>query len=221
MDREEKRRERLRVLIDPATTSVVTMEMQRGIIGAAAMLPALADRVAEAGTIDNAARVCTAARRAGAHVVHATAEHRPDGAGETTNCKLFAMGAKLRAEGKVPTEIGSEGAKLVAELGPEPDDIVVPRLHGMTPFMSTSLDQVLRNLDTRTIVATGVSVNLGMFGLCLNAVDLGYQVVLVRDAVAGVPADYADTVIDNSLSLITTITDSDELCALWDQTARN
>ena len=41
-----------------------------------------------------------------------------------------------------------------------------------------------------TVVATGVSVNVGIMGLCLSAVDLGYQVVLVRDAVAGVPAEY-------------------------------
>lgn len=86
----------------------------------------------------------------------------------------------------------------------------------MTPFMSTSLDQMLRNLGTRTVVATGVSVNIGVLGLCLNALDLGYRVVLVRDAVAGVPAEYADAVIDNTLSLIATITTSAELCSLWD-----
>jgi nicotinamidase-related amidase len=60
-----------------------------------------------------------------------------------------------------------------------------------------------------------VSVNLGIFGLCMSAVDLGYQVVVVRDAVAGVPADYADRVIDGSLSLLATLTTADELCALW------
>ena len=82
--------------------------------------------------------------------------------------------------------------------------------------MSTSLDQMLRNLGTKTVVATGVSVNIGILGLCLNALDLGYQVVLVRDAVAGVPAEYADAVIDNTLSLIATITTSTELCSLWE-----
>ena len=101
------------------------------------------------------------------------------------------------------------------ELGPEPEDIVMARMHGMTPFMSTSLDQMLRNLGITTVVVTGVSVNLGVLGLCINAVDLGYQVVLVRDAVAGVPADYAEAVIDHTLSLITTITNASELAQLW------
>ena len=85
----------------------------------------------------------------------------------------------------------------------------------MTPFTSTSLDQVLRNLGIRTVVATGVSVNLGVFGMCLSAVDLGYQVVLVRDAVAGVPADYADALIDNSLALVTTVVSAADLLAVW------
>lgn len=214
---DEKRRARLESLIAPPTTAVVTMELQNGVVGSTALLPALVERVAEAGTIDAAARVVRSARAAGVRVVHCTAEHRADGAGVTENCRIFALGEKLRREqGIVPTEVGTEGARLVAELGPEPEDIVVPRMHGMTPFMSTSLDQMLRNIGVTTIVATGVSVNLGMLGLCINGLDLGYQVVLVRDAVAGVPADYADAVIDNTLSLITTITTSGELCSIWE-----
>ena len=193
------------------------MELQQGVVGADALLPELVKQVAEAKTVEAAAKVCRAARAVGARVVHCTAEHRADGAGATENAKILAFIAKLRREqGVLPTEIGTPGAALVAELGPEPTDIVVARMHGMTPFVSTSLDQILRNLGTKTVVATGVSVNIGVLGLCLNALDLGYQVVLVRDAVAGVPAEYADAVIDNTLSLIATITTTTELCSLWE-----
>ena len=212
---EGKRLERLRSLIEPETTAVVTMELQQGVVGTDALLPELVQRVAEAGTVEAAARVCRTARAVGARVVHCTAEHRADGAGLTENAKITALIARLGREHGLPTEAGSAGAALVPELGPEPADIVIARMHGMTPFTSTSLDQMLRNLGTRTIVATGVSVNIGILGLCLNALDLGYQVVLVRDAVAGVPAEYADAVIDNTLSLIATITTSTELCSLW------
>ncbi len=207
---------RLRSLVDPETTAVVTMELQQGVVGPDALLQELVERVAQAGTVKAAASVCRAARAVGARVMHCTAEHRADGAGITENAKIMALIAKLGREQGLPTEAGSPGAALVPELGPEPDDIVIPRMHGMTPFTSTSLDQMLRNLGTRTVVATGVSVNIGILGLCLNALDLGYQVVLVRDAVAGVPAEYADAVIDNTLSLIATITTSTELCSLWE-----
>ena len=192
------------------------MELQQGVVGDGALLPALVEQVAAADTVTRAAQVCRAAREVGARVVHCTVEHRADGAGATENCRIFALGEKLRREqGVVPTEIGTRGAALVPELGPEPSDVVVARMHGMTPFMSTSLDQMLRNMGITTVVATGVSVNVGILGLCINAVDLGYQVVLVRDAVAGLPADYADAVIDHTLSMLTTVTTADELGAIW------
>lgn len=214
-DRETKRLNRLRTLLDPAHSAVVTMELQNGVVGAEALLPALVDRVQEAGTVDAAAAVCRSARGVGARVVHCTAEQRIDGVGATENCAIFAMNERNRRRGIVPLAIGSDGARIVTPLGPEPDDVVVSRIHGMTPFTSTSLDQILRNTGVTTIVAVGVSVNLGIIGLCLNAVDLGYQVVLPRDAVAGVPADYADAVIDNSLATITTLTTADEIAAIW------
>lgn len=215
-DKEAKRRERLMGLVDPATTAVVTMELQRGVVGPSGQLKALVAEVARAGTVEAAASVCSAARAVGARVVHCTAEFRHDGAGMVENCKIFSMSGKLRREqGIISTEIGSDGARLMPALGEDPRDITIARMHGMTPFMSTSLDQMLRNLGVKTIVATGVSVNLGVLGLCLSALDLGYQTVLVRDAIAGVPPEYVDQVVLHTLSLITTLTTSDELCAVW------
>jgi nicotinamidase-related amidase len=201
--------------VEPSHTAVLTMELQQGVVGEGAMLQALVDEVHRTGMLDVAGRVCAAARQVGARVVHCTAEFRPDGAGAATNCRIFGIGAKLRREGRDPTAIGSPGVALVPELDQQPSDVVVPRMHGMTPFTSTSLDQVLRNMGVTTVVATGVSVNLGVFGMAMSALDLGYQVVLVRDAVAGVPADYAEAVIDTSLSLISTVVTADELLAAW------
>ena len=213
---EAKRRDRLVSLLEPETTAVLTMELQRGVVGPSAMLQALVEHVASSGTVEAAARVCAAAREVGSRVVHCTAAHRADGAGATENSKIFAMSERLRKEqGILPTEIGTDGAKLMPQLGEDPRDITLARMHGMTPFTSTSLDQMLRNLGVTTLVVTGVSVNLGVLGMCLSAQDLGYQAVLVRDAVAGVPPEYAEAVIENTLSLITTLTTSEELCAVW------
>jgi nicotinamidase-related amidase len=49
----------------------------------------------------------------------------------------------------------------------------------------------------------------------MDAVNAGYQVVLPRDAVAGVPKEYADAVIDNSLALLATVTTTDEVIGAW------
>ena len=191
------------------------MELQQGVVGEGAMMVALVEEMQRTDTMATVRRLCDSARGAGARVVHCTVVARPDGAGSTENCKIFAMSAKQRREhGSTATDIGSPGAELVDGLE-DPRDIVVPRLHGMTPFTSTALDQILRNLGVRTVVATGVSVNLGVFGMALTALDLGYQVVIPTDAVAGVPREYADAVLEHSLSLITTLTTTDELLGLW------
>jgi nicotinamidase-related amidase len=149
-------------------------------------------------------------------VVHCVAENRGDGRGAADNCKVFAKNKRLRREtGSTPIDQGTEGAKLVAELGPDDRDIVVPRIHGLTPFTQTSLDQILRNLSIRTLVVTGVSVNMGIFGTVMSAVDLGYNVIIVRDGVCGVPREYSDAVLENSLSLLATIASADDVIGAW------
>jgi nicotinamidase-related amidase len=208
--------ERLLQLVQPAQTAIVTMELQKGIVAGDALLPALPIAVREAGMLPVVGRVCERARAVGARVVHAVMEERPDGAGQAVNCRIFAVGHKRRLEtGTGPTDIGSPGAALVDEIGQHASDIKVARMHGMTPFTGTELDAVIRNLGVRTIVLMGVSLNLGIMGAALSALDLGYQVVVVRDAVVGLPKEYGEAVLQNSIAMIATIVTSGELLAAW------
>jgi nicotinamidase-related amidase len=202
----------LETLLSPETTAVVTMEVQRGVCGDQAALPALATEVAESGLIDNIAGLCRSARGAGARVVHCTAAFREDGAGSRTNARILAVSMKGH-QGRMV--IGAEGVELVPELGPEPSDIVIQRLHGLTPFTSTALDQILRNLGVTTVVAAGVSLNVGIMGMVLSAVDLGYQVVVPRDAVAAIPASYAAPVFDNTISMLATVCETADVLKVW------
>jgi nicotinamidase-related amidase len=213
---DEKQMNRLAGLLIPETTAVLTMELQNGVVGTGTLMAALIEEVERVGVRPTAGRLCTAARNRGIQVVHCVAENRADGRGATDNCKVFAMNNRLRREtGSTPIDQGTDGAKLVAELGPDDRDIVVARIHGLTPFTQTSLDQILRNMSISTLVVTGVSVNLGIFGTVMSAVDLGYNVVIVRDGVCGVPREYAEAVLENSLSLLATIATADDVIAAW------
>ena len=213
---DEKQLSRLKTLLNPETTAVLTMELQNGVVGSGALMKALVDEVERVGVRQTAGRLCDAARERGIQVIHCVAENRADGLGAIDNCKVFAMNNRLRREtGSTPIDQGTEGAKLVSELGPDDRDIVVARIHGLTPFTQTSLDQILRNLATRTLVVTGVSINMGIFGTVMSAVDLGYNVIIVRDGVCGVPREYADAVLENSLSLLATIVTADEVIVAW------
>ena len=198
-------------LLTPATTAVLTMELQRGVVGDRGAIPALQAEVARRGVIAQAARVVTAARAAGARVVHCTAEFRADRAGSSDNAPLL----RALARGAPNLVIGTDATALVPEVGPAPSDVVLARRHGLTPFPGTDLDQTLRNLGVGTVVATGVSVNIGIAGLVMVAVDLGYRCAVVTDAVAGVPADYAEAVLQHTLAPLATLVTADQVCAVW------
>jgi nicotinamidase-related amidase len=187
------------------------MEMQRGVVGDLSRIPTLVAAVNEAGVIGNLSALMKAARTVGVPVVHCNALFRADRKGSAANCPMLTRAMQD------PDQIleGSPQSRIVHELGPEPADFVMSRYHGVSPFSGTSLDITLRNLGVKTIVATGVSINLGVFGLCLEAVNLGYRVILPRDCAAGFPADYGEAVIRNSLAQLCTITTSAEVAAAW------
>lgn len=198
-------------LLDPRHTAVLTMEMQRGVAGDLAAMPALADAVERGGVVPAVVSVLGAARAAGARVAHCTVAFRPDRAGSAANAPMLA--AVLRNPEHLLA--GSPAAELVPGLGPEPGDLVSVRSHGVSPFTGTELDAWLRNLGVRSVVATGVSLNLGIVGLAVEAVNLGYRVAVVTDAVAGVPDDYAQAVLANTVALVATRVTATEVVAAW------
>ncbi|MDT5091013.1 MAG: biuret amidohydrolase [Mycobacterium sp.] len=196
-------------LVAPEHTAVITQECQGAVMGPNAGLAVLA-KEARRVAFPNIVRLLPAARAAGVQVVHCLVQRRPDGLGSNHNARIFGGGRT-----GVDITPGSEGAALLPELGPEPTDVVLRRWHGVGPMGGTDLDAILRNLGVSTIVAVGVSLNIAIPNLVMDAVNAAYRVVLPRDAVAGFPADYGNAVIDNSLSLLATITTTDDLLAAW------
>ena len=196
-------------LIEPAHTALVVNECQRGVIGDQSVLPELAR--AAGSMLPTLARLAAAARRAGVAVVHTTAVRRADGRGSNANARLF-MATRKSPRAMVP---GSPAAEIVPELAVAESDLVLPRMHGLSPMNGTELDPVLRNLGIRTIVAAGVSVNVALTNLVFDAVNAGYQVVIPRDAVAGLPPAYVDAVFENTLGLLATVTTAADVLTVW------
>ncbi len=200
----------LATLLDPGHTAVITSEVQNGVVGTPSALPELA-AAAALEMLPNLGRLLPVARAAGVQVVHCTAYRRADGKGANANARLF-LGVR---RSPVPLLPGTPAVEVVPELGPEPTDLVLTRTHGLDPMAGTDLDPVLRNLGVRTLVVTGVSVNVAVTNLVMDAVNRGYSVVLPRDAVCGIPREYADAVIDNTLSLLAAVVTTDDLIEIW------
>jgi biuret amidohydrolase len=197
-------------LVDPRWAAIVTQECQGAVVGPQAGLPVLAEE-ARREAIPNIGRLLTAARAVGVPVVHCLVQRHPDGLGANNNARLF-KGVKAVDNAIAP---GSPGASLLPELGPADTDLIISRWHGLGPMGGTELDAVLRNMGIRTVIGVGVSVNVAITNFVMDAVNASYQFVLPRDAVAGVPREYADAVIDNTLKLLTTVTTTDAVIEAW------
>jgi len=196
-------------MLQPTSTAVLVMEVQRSTVGDLSHVPALREVAESVGLAAHIKEVLTLARRAGVTVVHCTvgSDQVP---GIAPNYPGAAAIAK-RTGGAMP-----EGAAdPFPEIGPVASDVVMRRRHGVSPFTGTDLDSLLRRLGIRSIVACGVSLNVGVLGLTIEAVSLGYRVAVVTDAVVGVPVEYGQAVITNSLPFIATRVTTPDLASAW------
>lgn len=203
--------DRLTALLRPGTTALLTVECQRGVVGPHSALPELAAAAHDSGALANVGRLVAGAHTAGAAVLHAVAQRRPDGRGANGNARLFRAAARLPVQ-----QLAGSGAVRIAEEIPVADgDLLVSRLHGLSPIAGTDVDALLRNLGCRTLIVTGVSLNIAIPNAVFDAVNLGYDVVVPADAVAGVPIDYAEAVVRHTLALVATVTTADDILGIW------
>lgn len=203
----------LEEMLAPPKTAVLVMEVQRSVVGDLSTLPALRAAVDEAGVLPRIRELLEVAREAGVAVVLCTVgPHSVPGAPPN-----YPGAAALAKRPGGADAIG--GAEPVPEIGAAPTDLIANRHHGVSPFTGTDLDAILRRLGVQTIVACGVSLNVGILGLTIEAVSLGYRVAVATDAVAGVPLEYGRAVIDNSLPFLATRLTVPKLASTWGVTA--
>lgn len=202
---------RLAAQLDPASTVLLTVECQRGVVGPDSALPELAEAARASGALANVARLVAAAHDTGVQVLHAIAERRPDGRGASHNARLF------RAAERLPVQqlAGSTAVRVADPIPVTDDDLVVRRLHGLSPIAGTEVDALLRNAGCRTLVVTGVSANVAIPNAVFDAVNLGYTAVVPGDAIAGVPAEYTASMLRNTLSLVATVTTTEDVLTSW------
>jgi nicotinamidase-related amidase len=190
-----------------AAVAVVCVECQNGVLGEESVLPALA---ADAGDlVANLGRLLNAARSRGIRVVHATYEGMLGGnpTGTARLWRALAPATASWAPGATATQV------VDTLLGP--DDLVLPRHHGLFPTLDSELLPVLRGLGVRTIVLTGVSLNLAITHTAGHVTQAGFELVVPRDAVSGTPAGYAEQVLSNTIAVLGRLTTVDDLIAEW------
>lgn len=197
--------------LDPARSAVVVFECQERIVGPDSVLPGLARAVRDRDVLSHISDLADAARSAAVTVVHCTFE-RGDASTINASTMNTPLELRMRAGGAAPPSMGP----IVAELAPRDTDVVVTRSDGLTGFHGTILDHALRSAGATTIVLTGVSVNIGILGTAIEAVNRGYTVVIPTDCVAGDPPEYADQALRYSLRNVAFLTTSADVARSWD-----
>ena len=80
----------------------------------------------------------------------------------------------------------SKGAfehEIIKALEPIDGELIIDK-NSSSPFNSTGIDQLLRNLGINTLVVTGVATDMCVETTSRDAADRGYHVIIVEDAVA-------------------------------------
>ena len=75
----------------------------------------------------------------------------------------------------------SNALEIPAEAAPQPQDYFL-RKHAYSGFFETRLDGLLRNLAVKSLVCVGFSLDVCLGSTMVDAMNLNYQVVLLRDA---------------------------------------
>jgi nicotinamidase-related amidase len=197
-------------LVEPSTTIVLTQECQRGIIGdlGQGVLPGAARDV---DLVEQVGRIVQAGRGAGCHVLHCVAEGRPNNPASADNAPILRAGK--RAGGAA--EWDPRGMEIVDGIDVADTDFTFVRTVQVSPIIGTEVPTILRNLGVKTVVAVGVSANLGIPNVAMDCVNLGFEVVIPQDAIVGFPLDYVDAVVKNTLAMVAKICTTDDLVGIW------
>jgi nicotinamidase-related amidase len=197
-------------MVTPETTALLTNEVQPGTAGGGEGLAGSGARV-----LPNIVRLADAARGAGVQVVHCVKIFRRDSLARNRNVVLYRLRGQVPTGPVPPDSRPVDGSVLMPDLGPDERDLVMTRLHGMGSACDSGVVPVLRNLGIRTVVVTGVSLNIGVPNTVMDLVNQAFEVVIPRDAVAGTPDDYGEMMIAHTLRYLATITTTDDLTAAW------
>jgi ureidoacrylate peracid hydrolase len=175
----------------PGRTALVVIDMQHGFLDPGAALEVPQGRQ----IIPNLRRLIDVCRRKGVPVVftefvYATSvpclrgdpfgrEHLPAEPGEPTG---FGYPSSNCLIGPDAGE-GPNAAETVAELAPQPDELVV-RGYTYDKFYGTPLDLALRARDVRYLAVTGVVTDVCVNSTLMSAANRDYRVTAVTDGVA-------------------------------------
>src|SRR5215831_12048718 len=171
---------------DKDVTALLVVDPYNDFISEGGKLWDLLKAVAEANAcVPHMVQVLNAARKAGLRVFYALHHrYRP---GDYETWKYIAPVQKAAWRSKV-FENGSWGGEIRSGFVPHPGDVVGLEHWGSSGFANTDLDLQLKKHGIHRLIVIGLIAHTCVEATVRYAMELGYEVTMVRDATA----DYSD-----------------------------
>ena len=158
----------------PERTALLIIDAQKGICAPRPGVPPTFYEAMFGTVIPNLVRLRAAARIAGVEVLYTVIESlTADGRDRSLDYKLTGF--------HFPP--GSEETRMVDDLAPGHDEIVLPK-SSSSPFNSTVLDYLLRNLGKDAVIVGGFQTDQCIDHTVRDGADRGYEMICPVDACA-------------------------------------
>lgn len=182
--------------IDPASTALVLIDLQKGIL-ANTLTPISGTELLERGR-----GLAERFRAAQATVVLVNVAFSADG-GDLLRQRVDQPAPALK--GPLP----EDWAELPAGLA-QPGDLRITKRQ-WSAFHGTELDLQLRRRGIRTIVLGGVSTHIGVESTARQAYEHGYELVIVTDVITGAGAEGHEMSMKHILPRLARLASSQDL----------
>jgi nicotinamidase-related amidase len=170
---------------DMDNAALLVMDLQNGVVE---RYPDGSGRLLE--TIGRAA---VAARAAGVPVIFVRVAFRPGAPEISARNRTFSA---LASSGVLGTMGDDDPATQIHDaLAPQPSDVVVTKRR-VSAFAGSDLDLVLRSLDVRSLVLTGIATSGVVLSTLRQAADLDFDLTVLRDGCADADPEVHRVLLD-------------------------
>lgn len=181
--------------LDPKTTALVVIDLQRGIVGMQTQ-PYPAPTV-----VERSSQLAKAFRDRKGLVVLVHVDPGPEGV-------LFP---KLLTDVERPRfSMPPEAVQIVPEMGPQPGDVVVTK-HQPSAFFGTDLEIQLRRRKIETIVLCGIATNIGVESTARTGFEHGFNLVFASDAMSARDAELHEIAVKKYFPTIGRVRTTEEI----------
>jgi len=193
--------------IDPHTTSLIIVDAQNDFVHPKGKFGRFGLAEQAKATIDKLKKVIEVCRNAGIPIIYTVTQYSENYSDAGSMHRVIELEA---------LKIGSWGAKIIDDLEPKPNDIIIEKKRH-SAFYNTTLDDVLKTLKIKTLIFTGYATNVCVESTVRDAKYRDLNCIVISDCTASFNKQMHKFSLANIKLFFGNVIDSKELTRLVEQ----